>query len=88
MMVMPESMTISSTEQRLLEALRTSGPFTLDTFSTMCDVSWADAFVVVDRLSRSRHVMLHRTESREYLISMNTNAAMGDAVPASGHTDE
>ncbi|WP_447987396.1 hypothetical protein [Nitrospira sp. Nam74] len=88
MIAMHESMTLSSTDQRLLDALRTSGPFTLDTLSTMCDISWSDAFVVVDRLSRSRHVTLHRTESREYLISINTNAAVDDAVPASGYADE
>ena len=87
MMRMHESTTLSSTDQRLLDALR-SGPFTLDTLSTMCNISWSDAFVVVDRLSRSRHVTLYRTEAREYLISINTNAAVGDAVPASGYADE
>jgi hypothetical protein len=86
MMVTPEAMTISSTEQRLLDVLRTSGPFTLDTLSTVFDMSWAQAFLVVDRLSRSRHVALHRTESCEYLVSIN--AAMRTAVTVSGDADE
>jgi hypothetical protein len=86
MMLTPESVTISSTEQALLDALRTSGPFTLDTLPTFCDMSWEQAFVVVDRLSRSRHVALHRTDSREYLISIHT--AMGLDVPAPGDADE
>ena len=86
MIVTPELVTISLTEQRLLDALRRSGPFTLDTVSTLCDMSWAQAFIVVDRLSRSRHVSLHRTDSREYLISIN--AAMSPGVPASGNANE
>ena len=68
--IMAEGHTMSSTEQRLLEALRTAGPFTLDSISILFDMSWAQAFLVVDRLSRSRHVVLHRTESREYLVSI------------------
>lgn len=68
--IMAERHTISSTEQRLLEALRTAGPFTLDSISILFDMSWAQAFLVVDRLSRSRHVVLHRTDSREYLVSI------------------
>lgn len=80
-----KSLVTSSTEERLLDALRTSGPFTLDTLSTLFDMSWAQAFLVVDRLSRSRHVALHRTDSREYLVSINAaNAAMPTAVPVSG----
>lgn len=72
--MMLESATISTTEQRLLDALRTSGPFTLDRLSMLFDMSWAQAFLVVDRLSRSRHVALHRTDSREYLVSINYGA--------------
>jgi hypothetical protein len=82
MMLTPESVAISSTEQRLLDALRISGPFTLDRLSTLFDMSWAQAFLVVDRLSRSRHVALHRTDSREYLVSIH--GARGTAVPESG----
>lgn len=70
MMMPPEFGIISSTEQRLLDALRTAGPLTLDTVSTLFDMSWVRAFVVVDRLSRSRQVALYRTESREYLVSV------------------
>ena len=69
-MMMTDTQTISSTESRLLEALRTAGPFTLDSLSRLFDMSWGQAFLVVDRLSRSRHVVLHRTESREYLVSV------------------
>jgi hypothetical protein len=30
------------------------------------------AFLIVDRLSRFRHVALHRTDTREYLVSIHT----------------
>ncbi|MBA2252897.1 MAG: hypothetical protein H0W13_09370 [Nitrospirales bacterium] len=78
----PKSLVASSTEERLLDALRTSGTFTLDALSTLFDMSWGQAFLVVDRLSRSGHVALHRTDSREYLVSIN--AAMRTVKPASG----
>lgn len=83
MIVTPEAVTMSPTEQRLLDALRTSGPFMLDTISMLFDMSWAQAFLVIDRLSRSRHVMLHRTASRDYLVSINaSNAERRTAVPS------
>lgn len=65
------SLSLSSTERRLLEALQASGPFSLDALSTLFDMSWAQAFLVIDRLSRSRHVRLQRTEARTYLVSFN-----------------
>lgn len=64
--------TISSIEQPILDALWEGGPLTLDTLSALVNIDWAQAFLVVDRLSRSRQVTLHRTESREYLVSINT----------------
>lgn len=82
MMLTLESVSISSTEQRLLDALRTSGTFQLDTLSRLFDMSWAQAFLLVDRLSRSGHVALHRTDTREYLVSLG--AARREAAPAPG----
>ena len=66
---MAEDERISSTEQRMLDVLHAAGPFTLDALSTRVDMSWAQVFLVVDRLSRSRHVTLHRTPLREYVVS-------------------
>jgi hypothetical protein len=66
---MAEDEHISTTEQRMLDVLNEAGPFTLDTLSTRFDMSWAQIFLAVDRLSRSRHVALHRTQSREYVVS-------------------
>lgn len=60
---------MSATEQRMLDVLHAAGPFTLDALSTRVDMSWAQVFLVVDRLSRSRHVTLHRTPLREYVVS-------------------
>jgi hypothetical protein len=61
---------LSSTEQRMLDVLSEAGPFTLDALSTRFDMSWSQVFLAVDRLSRSRHVALHRTPSREYVVSI------------------
>jgi hypothetical protein len=67
---MAEDERISSTEQRMLDVLSEAGPFTLDALSTRFDISWSQVFLAVDRLSRSRHVALHRTQSREYVVSI------------------
>jgi hypothetical protein len=67
---MAEDGCISITEQRMLNVLHEAGPFTLDALSTRVDMSWAQIFLAVDRLSRSRHVALHRTQSREYVVSI------------------
>jgi hypothetical protein len=67
---MAEDECISSTEQRMLDVLNEAGPFTLDALSTHVDMSWPQIFLAVDRLSRSRHVALHRTQSREYVVSI------------------
>ena len=67
---MAEDERISSTEQRMLDVLSKAGPFTLDALSTRFDISWSQVFLAVDRLSRSRHVALHRTQSREYVVSI------------------
>ena len=75
-----DSPTLPSTEQRLLEALRASGPFSLDALSTLFDMSWAQAFLLIDRLSRSRHVRLHRTEARTYLVSINNRPTCDKAA--------
>ena len=63
-----------SAAQRLLDALRTRGSLHLDRVPAVLDASWGEAFLLVDRLSRSRHVALHRTESREYVVSIPTTA--------------
>jgi hypothetical protein len=60
--------------QRLLDALRTRGSLHLDLVPAVLDASWGEAFLLVDRLSRSRHIALHRTESREYLVSIARTA--------------
>jgi hypothetical protein len=66
---MAEYQCMSATEQRMLNALQEAGPFTLDALSTHFEMSWAQVFLAVDRLSRSRHVALYRTPSREYVVS-------------------
>ena len=65
---------ISTTEQRMVDVLHEAGPFTLDALSTHVDMSWAQIFLAADRLSRSRHVALHRTQSREYVVSFRRMA--------------
>ena len=67
---MAEYQCMSLTEQRMLDVLKTAGPFTLDALSTRVDMNWPQMFLAVDRLSRSRHVTLHRTQSREYVVSV------------------
>jgi hypothetical protein len=67
---MTEYQRMSLTEQRMLDVLKTAGPFTLDALSMRVDMNWPQMFLAVDRLSRSRHVTLHRTQSREYVVSV------------------
>lgn len=71
---MAEYQRMSLTEQRMLDVLKTGGPFTLDALSTRVDMNWTQVFLAVDRLSRSRHVALHRTQSREYVVSVRRAA--------------
>ena len=65
---------IPTAEYRLLDILRVTGPLTLDALSTLFNMGWAEAFSIVDRLSRSRHIALHRTGTREYLVSIRAVA--------------
>jgi hypothetical protein len=67
-------MHMSTTEQRMLNVLQDVGSFTLDALPALCEMSWAQVFLAVDRLSRSRQVTLHRTHSFEYVVSIGTVA--------------
>ena len=61
---------MSTTEQRILNVLKEVGSFTLDALPTRGDMSGAQLFLAVDRLSRSRQVTLQRTHSFEYVVSI------------------
>lgn len=80
-MMMAQCQTLSSIEQRLLAVLHIEGPCTLDRLSILFDMNWAQAFLAVDSLSRSHHAALHRTESREYLVSAATERHTYGARP-------
>jgi len=70
---MAEYRRMSTAEQRLLEVVKKDS-FTLDALSAHAEMNWAQMFLAVDRLSRSRHVSLHRTHSREYVVSIGEAA--------------
>ena len=74
-----ESRRVSTADQRLLDVVK-EGPFTLDALSAHVEMSWTEMFLAVDRLSRSRHVALHRTHSREYVVSIGLAGAAGAAT--------
>jgi hypothetical protein len=70
---MAEYRRMSTAEQRLLDVVK-EGPFTFDALSTRVEMNWSQMFFAVDRLSRSRHVALRRTHSREYVVSIGAVA--------------
>jgi predicted transcriptional regulator len=48
------------TDEKIIAALKKSGPLTIEQMSSMPGMSWVRAFSAVDRLSRSGVVSLHR----------------------------
>lgn len=66
--------TLLSTDERILSVLK-RGPQTLGQLSALPDVSWAQAFLAIDRLSRSGAISLKRTAGRDYQVSLNRVAA-------------
>ncbi len=56
---------------RILEVLRLKGPQTMESvMRALPDVTWAQVFSSVDRLSRSGKVILQQTPYRDYLIGL------------------
>jgi predicted transcriptional regulator len=61
----------SPSEARLIDALRRSGPQTIETLSSLSGLSWSQVFLAIDRLSRTGNVSLQRLSSCEYQVSAN-----------------
>ncbi len=65
-----------STDELLLEAMRGMQPQTIESLCTsLPDMSRAQAFLAIDRLSRSGAISLKRTAGRDYQVSLNTAVA-------------
>lgn len=64
-----------SSDDRLLDALRRSGPQTIETLSSLSGLSWGQVFIAIDRLSRSGQVSLQRLHVCEYQVSLIQAAA-------------
>ncbi len=66
----------TSTEERVLEALRARGPQTLEALVyCLTDASWSQVFLAVDRLSRAGMVSLQPVRRCEYRVSLERTAA-------------
>ena len=70
-----EGNTSVSVDERLLMALRETGPQTLEKLALLPGLSWPQVFLAIDRLSRSGAVSLQRTRRFEYEVSINRMAA-------------
>jgi len=57
-------------EDMVLAILRQTGPQTLDDLSSTTGLDWGQTFSVIDRLSRSGSVALHRGSRCEYHVSL------------------
>jgi len=64
-----------STEERLLAALRSGGPQTIEMLASLPGLSWAPVMLAVDRLSRSGTVSLRAAGHGEYQVSIRLTAA-------------
>jgi DNA-binding MarR family transcriptional regulator len=65
----------SPSEARLIDALRRSGPYTIEALSSVSGLSWSQVFLAIDRLSRTGNVSLQRLSSCEYQVSANDGVA-------------
>lgn len=60
-----------SADERLLAALATEGPQTIESLASLPGLSWAPVFLALDRLSRSGEVLLRPVGHGEYQVSIN-----------------
>jgi len=60
-----------SSDHQLLEALRRSGPQTIEALSSVSGLSWGQVFLAIDRLSRTGNVSLRRLPSCHYQVSLS-----------------
>ncbi|BCA56796.1 hypothetical protein W02_39360 [Nitrospira sp. KM1] len=60
----------SMSNRRLLELLRERGPQTLDHLCAISELGWSQVLLAVDRLSRTREVVLHLIGPCEYHVSL------------------
>ena len=58
------------TDERLVQALKNSGPQTLERLAAAAGLTWSELFFAVDRLSRSGRVTLKRLRRSEYEVSL------------------
>jgi hypothetical protein len=59
-----------SVEQQVVARLTQDGPQSLEQLSsTLRTVSWVELVLALDRLSRTQHIELWRTETGQYRIS-------------------
>lgn len=66
----------TSTEERVLEALRARGPQTLEALAySLSDASWSQVFLAIDRLSRAGMISLQPVRRCEYRVSLKRAAA-------------
>jgi hypothetical protein len=66
----------TSTEERVLEALRARGPQTLEALAYfLTDASWSQVFLAIDRLSRVGMISLQPVRRCEYRVSLIKRAA-------------
>ncbi len=60
-------------DRRITETLGLKGPQTMEHLvRTFPDVTWAQVFSAVDRLSRSGKVLLQQSPHRDYLIGLRS----------------
>lgn len=64
-----------STEERLVAALKSGGPQTIEMLASLPGMSWAPVILAVDRLSRSGTVSLRPAGRGEYQVSINEAVA-------------
>jgi hypothetical protein len=57
-------------DERLVQALKNSGPQTLDRLAASSGMSWSELFFAVDRLSRTGKVTIRRLRRCEYEVSL------------------
>jgi predicted transcriptional regulator len=57
-------------ESRLVDALKSFGPQTIEELSPMVGMQWPELLLSIDRLSRTGLIALRQTADRSYLVSL------------------
>lgn len=57
-------------DERLVQALKDSGPLTVERLVVSSGMSWSELFFAVERLSRSGRVTIKRLRRCEYEVSL------------------